>query len=388
MGSQACALSGKGTVLTIVGLRDTFDYYHVGGLDSFYRRTAFACLAQGVEVLFLHYGHTKKEEQRTESGVVVRRVRDFKEALELLDSYDGPVIVNAIHRSDRPAFMQFRRARKERSFHIVYSVYSESRLRRELYMMESLLAPFNGTGLALSPRLAALARKRRNRAEVFLPPVDDLYFCEPRQKPRANRLRLTYMGRIDPGKGIHEVVRLFRELARDGEYHLRISGYVLPGSESSRSLHEELLRDNAFIYEPVDYARWSAQLDEAAALRLRETDILILPYARLSSTVDMPLLLLEGMAAGCAVLTKPLGDIPAVYGSSPFLVTAQDFVPEAARFVRGCTQASLKNEQQRAYLRAKALELDREGTFARLRRIVPLDYGAIRSYYSTERLGV
>ena len=140
--------------LTFLALRDTFDYYHIGGLDSLYRRVASACLAHGVGVRFLHYGYDCGEERTTESGVLVHRVRRFRDALEVLDSGDGPVIVNAINRTDRPAFMRFRRARRSRAFHIVYSIHSESRLRRELHMLESLLTPFSGTGLALSPRLA------------------------------------------------------------------------------------------------------------------------------------------------------------------------------------------------------------------------------------------
>ena len=87
--------------------------------------------------------------------------------------------------------------------------------------------------------------------------------------------------------------------------------------------------------------RWRLRLPHI----LRDTDILLLPYQKLSSTIDTPVLLLEGMASLCAILTRPLGDIPEIYGASrlllsepaaaaPIILESRDFLEEERQRIR------------------------------------------------------
>jgi len=90
---------------------------------------------------------------------------------------------------------------------------------------------------------------------------------------------------------------------------------------------------------------------------LRDTDILVLPYRSMAGTIDPPLLLLEAMAAGCACLTCPVGNVPEIYGESPFIIRGS-FVSQAATLVQrvlACRDL-LHHEQDR--VRARILELD------------------------------
>jgi hypothetical protein len=38
--------------------------------------------------------------------------------------------------------------------------------------------------------------------------VPESYFLKPEEKPDKEKIRLTFLGRIDPGKGINEVIEI------------------------------------------------------------------------------------------------------------------------------------------------------------------------------------
>jgi glycosyltransferase involved in cell wall biosynthesis len=65
---------------------------------------------------------------------------------------------------------------------------------------------------------------------------------------------------------------------------------------------------------------YSEDIDDRMRQILHQTDILVLPYRTLSSSIDTPLLLLEGMASLCAIVTRDQNHIREVYGDSLFLL--------------------------------------------------------------------
>jgi len=359
-------------MITFFGLFDTFDYHHLGGMDSFYRRLAEVLLRERHEVTFLHYGSNVEKTESPRAGLTLVYLRNFRDTLEYLDGSDGPVVVNAIHRKDRIAFICYRKSRPTRMFHMVYSVYSESSLKRTLYMLESRILPYNGLGLCVSPRLTLLAQKKKNWAGLFLPPVLDHYFRDRRVGAADDRIRITYLGRIDPGKGVEDVAKIARRVADDGRYEFRGFGYVWSGSPACADSLERVRSAEQVHWDIADRSGWSPGTDRKIADILSDTDILILPYTKLSSTVDIPLLLLEGMAAGCCVLTRAIGDIPAVYGrNSPFLVCDGDFVGRATDIIRKA-HALIPEERRRVAERVRSLGVDSSGTYVRLSHLLGL----------------
>jgi glycosyltransferase involved in cell wall biosynthesis len=70
--------------------------------------------------------------------------------------------------------------------------------------------------------------------------------------------------------------------------------------------------------------------------------------------MDTPLLLLEGMASLCAVITRPLGDIPGIYGPSPFLLSGDGNMADAAQRVKEARNL-LDEERQRIRLQNERL---------------------------------
>ena len=79
------------------------------------------------------------------------------------------------------------------------------------------------------------------------------------------------------------------------------------------------------IYKP--------EMEEQIQAILRDTDILVLPYRSMKGTIDPPLLLSEGMASGCAILTRPVGNVLTIYGESPFVICEDNFVEQAMKLI-------------------------------------------------------
>jgi hypothetical protein len=51
------------------------------------------------------------------------------------------------------------------------------------------------------------------------------------------------------------------------------------------------------------------------------------------------------MASLCAVITKPFGNIPDIYGESNFLIQPQIFVQETIKLLQGISFDTLANEE-------------------------------------------
>jgi glycosyltransferase involved in cell wall biosynthesis len=144
---------------------------------------------------------------------------------------------------------------------------------------------------------------------------------------------LAYLGRTDPGKGVEEAVEIFRALKDRPDIEARICGFQWRHSPQSKRLHEWLGQQDDITYVCNEWRQWSEDTDRWVADTLRNTDILVLPYKQLSTTMDVPLVLLEGMASLCAVVTKPYGDIPWVYGDSPFLLPEEGSAQTAVALI-------------------------------------------------------
>ena len=195
---------------------------------------------------------------------------------------------------------------------------------------------------------------RAPRARLLLPPVPESYFCRPQDKPSADKLRISFAGRVDPGKGAGRVIEVFERLAAREDIELRLCGFCLSQQPETVALHERLLANPNIRYEPAEHKAWTPEVDDGLCRLLRETDILLLPYVKLSSTVDTPLLLLEGMANLCAIVTPPLGDLHATYGESEFNLPGSWSVERVVELIDGA-RPRLAAERQR--LATHCLEL-------------------------------
>jgi glycosyltransferase involved in cell wall biosynthesis len=301
--------------IAFFGLHGTFDYHHIGGTDAIVRRLSEALVQRGHAVHLVTFGAPADGDEVVKPGLDIHVRCSFRDALALLADSADHVLSIYIPPWLRPIYAAFRHQLRQRiRFHHLYAGTSESRLKQHLLFADAWLAPYSGALFCLSPRLEARVRKWSDRAVLLLPPVPDDYFLGPDQKGTAERLRVTYMGRVDPGKGTMQAYQLFRRLQETGRFETRVCGYPWSRCPETVRLHRELLAQDDVRYEPTEFEAYSPAVDEHVRAILTETDVLFLPYQRLSSTIDTPLVMLEGMAHLCAVVTRPLGDLPWVYG--------------------------------------------------------------------------
>ncbi len=357
--------------IAFLGFDRSIDFAHIGGMDSLVRRLALRLAELGDQIEFVHYDAEEEKSERPCDGIELRYFKRLDDALEHLVSSDCDHVVSIYLRPrERLAYARFRRAQKKSIwFHHVYSCWHESRIKRELLFAEARRFPFNGTLFCISPRIHQYVSRWAPRAALLWPSVPNSFFCQPEEKTNPEKLCLTYAGRIDHGKGITSVLEVFERLAAYNDIETHLCGFAWSHQSKTVRLHERLLADSNIRYEMVKYEGWSPQVEENLRLLLRKTDILLLPYKKLSSTIDTPLLLLEGMANLCAVITPALGDLYETYGNSEFNLGDNWNADGVVGLVQN-SRMFLEDERQRLQKRNSLLQFNTNSVVEKFRRLL------------------
>jgi glycosyltransferase involved in cell wall biosynthesis len=139
------------------------------------------------------------------------------------------------------------------------------------------------------------------------------------QAPRApGFITLLYAGQLRPEKGLLELAEAMRQLSADSRQVLRLK--MMGKGDSKRS--ERVVKE-AFAAADLQNVEFLGALGGDEKWRqFRSADIFVLP----SYAEDMPLSILEAMAAGLPVIATEVGSIPEMvdHGVSGFLVKPQD----------------------------------------------------------------
>lgn len=116
----------------------------------------------------------------------------------------------------------------------------------------------------------------------------------------SSRLRVLFVGRLCESKGVSE---LLRALAQDGLDRSRVEVTLAGGGDIAR--YQAQARSLG-VADLVRFAGWceQAQLDELLA----QADVLVLP----SHDEVLPLVVLEALSHGAAVLCTPVGELPSL----------------------------------------------------------------------------
>jgi len=159
-------------------------------------------------------------------------------------------------------------------------------------------------------------------------------------------LRLLYVGRLSPEKGIPVLLRAVTKLACD--YELRIVG---SGPQQGEL---ELLAADLGIGDKVQFCG-SRPWGEVLSTVMRSSDILVLP----SYTEGLGLVLLEAMSQGVPVVASNVGGIPEIvnHGVSGLLFPVGDADALARAIVAVVSDQLLWNQ-----LRTNALQVARQNT--------------------------
>jgi glycosyltransferase involved in cell wall biosynthesis len=354
--------------IAFFGVYGSFDYFKIGGAESFSRRLATGLIRAGHRADFVVYGAPAVEHQVVGAGIGLYYFREFKAALEFLTPAYGQIITLYLPPRDRLPYLSFRRLHQSRlTFHQVYFSWPDSLMKRKAAFWEARVCPFNGQLFCVSPRQYRYVSRWSDRGVLLLPPVWETYFLDPEAKPRHDKLHVTYIGRTEPGKGIEAVIYLYNRLKDQPRIEIAIHGFHHQHTPAGVKFHQWLSRQDDLRYFYTAFEGYAPETEDNLRQILQATDILLLPYRKLSSTMDTPVLLLEGMAALCAIMTKPLGDIPDLYGPSPFILKGPEEMANMAKTVADAPGV-LETERRRIFQRNAELDFASAGVTARLLR--------------------
>jgi glycosyltransferase involved in cell wall biosynthesis len=177
--------------------------------------------------------------------------------------------------------------------------------------------------VCVSDHLADQVRDRlppslRERVATVHNGVDTAAFALPRV-PRSGPLRVVYVGRVIPDKGVHVLLDAVTRLGRDG---VEVTVVGRPGFDAAAPLtaYEHDLRTRAAASAAT--VRFASFLDrDALPGVLAAADVVAVP-----SVWPEPfgLTALEGMAAGAAVVASDVGGLPEVVTDAGLLVAPGD----------------------------------------------------------------
>lgn len=142
---------------------------------------------------------------------------------------------------------------------------------------------------------------QRNNATVLynfhnLAPAE----CLP--KSDSTPLQLLFVGRIEKDKGIVELLTALSELS-ELDFHLNICGKL-----ADNSIEDEVNMLKAKLGDKVSFLGYVVGVDKTKLFH--KSDMLILP----SYHEGLPIVIMEALAAGCAIMSTRVGAIPEVLG--------------------------------------------------------------------------
>lgn len=314
------------------------DPMKIGGSESLTRRLALSLSCRGHNVAVIMYGADKDCEIKKLFGntVTVQYYCSFYDALKCLSDlrYDF-VFEMYIQKRFYFSYLIFKRKMKAyMKFSIIFMTAAEGSIKQ--WLRNKFRVKFCNPVFAVSPRLIKELQKKGIPAVWLPPPVPDHYFTVPREMAKK-KIIISYIGRIDANKGVDSIIKVFRDLQNspcDGRsLEFKIYGYYDSNRKESIALHNSLQKLPGIEYfaRRRESYQYSLTAEEQMLDFILGTDILILPYKNLKGTLDLPLLLLEGLAARCIVISTDVGDVPEIIGNQELIVKSCQEMKEKIR---------------------------------------------------------
>jgi len=197
---------------------------------------------------------------------------------------------------------------------------------------------------AFSKRLASEVQSKTRNVTILFPPVSMYYNDLPKKKEENSKTKILFAGRLSKDKGLDVVIDVYRNLDRN-KYFLSICGYF--ANENDKLFYTPLI--NSLNIDYLDISDQKKVYKQISYLPLHNFDILLLPYQDLAFTLDIPLLVLEGLVAGCNVVTSNIGDISLLEGNI-YTVDNYSDCSNFSKMIRSSTNKEYKNGNYKQFL--------------------------------------
>jgi glycosyltransferase involved in cell wall biosynthesis len=332
----------------------TFSFDALGGLESIARRLARGLIRKGVPASFVFFGAPHNARRTTYCGIEICEFQRFSDSLRWIKQSCKYQMTFYLRPNYRPFFLLFARHNASTLRQYYYStVWNKNKGARFLRRLEAMAMPSNTIFYSASERLQEEMQRATVRTELLLPPVPDDFFQEC--KSTADGLpKVAFLGRIDPRKGADFAHRVFKQLADIG-FQVIIYGYPWKQNAASVHLHEALKAQTQVRFVGAAHTSYTHQTDLLLKNIYSTTDILFLPYSDLSSTVDSPLVVLEGMAHGCAIVARKNPHLQSLYGSGAWMLDPSAEPNDAVAMIQ---RLSLVLDEEKRRVRERVRVLD------------------------------
>lgn len=343
--------------LAFFGSYGDFDYPNIGGTNSFIRRlSSYLSGNNHWQIDYIIYNYKDIELSHT-GNIRSRYFGDIRNALDALDDYDHVVIINYRWNDAGLVRNRCKQQKPGQKIHMMYWEWAESGIIRTMRFYQKKIVPYNGVSFAISPRLQTYLSARYKQTVLLLPPVPENYFLRSSDKSDSGPVQITFIGRIDSGKGILETLELFDQISGSPDTVLNLYGTYWKNDKTAVKIHKELLSQEKINYFPVEFRGYNDTVENLIQSALKKTDVFVQPYRYLSSTIDTPLLILEAMASLDAVITPPLGNIPDFYPASPCLIPTPQMTKRAENLILSA-RSWLPQERRNIDSQNKKLKFD------------------------------
>lgn len=345
------------------GFYKSFDYYKIGGLESFYRRLTNNLIKNNQKVSFLFYGDSENYMVNINENISIYYINDFYESLDFLKANGSLVIDNYLLKKHRLTYSRFRIANTQRlKFGHIYTGIPKGIFGVLGNLIEYNFPKYNGPVLSPSYTINKKLRRIGVKTKIMPPPIPLRYSLKKEPK-NLKMLKVTFVGRFDVNKGIMEVIQLFKLLSNSNiNVDLTVSGYFAHGICSRQQIEKSFRDIKELNVIEKEWSKWSQEMENDLIELLQQTDILVLPYKNLKGTMDPPLLVLEGMACGCVIITTDVGSVKEFYGESDFILKHNNLSSKAFTLIQNIAfdKNILINERARVVKKIKSIQLDTE----------------------------
>lgn len=358
-----------------LALVDTFDFDQIGGTDSYMRRLTNSMLALGVKVEWVFYD-SKIYRSEIINDVDVIKFVQFNDALKYIETADVDCMISCFLKPiDRFRLLKYRLPFKMIGFKLfsLSFFYPDTLLKRMLRKIELKTVRYDSV-LCVSKRLYDFNFNVSNKSHYLPPIIPKDYFKIGYEKiikstrHEINSLQVLFLGRLDPRKGINEVISIIESEDLSENIKWTVSGIYIPEDEGNVAALQRLQSFECVNFNEEKRSAYSSKVEERVLSYFANNDIFIQPYRTLASTVDLPLLILEAQASGCITITT-LPEILSDYLYDKSIAIGDEFLKQSVSLLNHYVSSSIDCSLTNISLQALESEYGEEAVKDKIRKI-------------------
>ena len=212
-------------------------------------------------------------------------------------------------------------------------------------LLQRIVIRLSDLVITVNEELAAMSQQLGAKQVLIVEPYLDLRKFVPAAKPEGRRFRVMYVGRLEPEKGILDLLAAARSLASENiEFVIAGGGSLAPALNFATRSQADLSKVR--LLGPVNH--------DAMPELYHQADVVVLP----SYTEGAPVAVFEAMASGCPVVATRVGNLPTLFRDEVEIMFVATADPQdlASKLRTLCVNDNLRKELVRnAWLKTSNL---------------------------------